>query len=171
MPGHAAQAVGVLIVHPPHDRRTPPQSVRGGAAPDGARRRELRLGHPGGGEEPLAHELVQGHTGRGLDDPPQQQAVEIAVLHAAARRAEERLLHDQLSQGGGIPGRPVERPIRRQARGVRQEVAHGHTLFSGPLEIGQVALHQPVEPHLSQVHQQHDRRRGGYHLGERREIV
>ncbi len=180
VPGDIAHAAGGRIVDDApqkrHRRLTTRPSERTASLrrrdprPERFRRHEAGVAHLERLEDVRLRVPIQPLAGDARDDVAEQKEIDVAVDVALARRRRQEDVAraaDRLVRPGEFR---LQRQIRRQSRGVREQLKNRDRGLPTRGERRNEFRHRIAQPHASLLDQLHHARRGGHHLGERGQI-
>ncbi len=120
-------------------------------------------------EDILARIVVQHLAAQPMHQFAQQDEVDVAIDEAGSRRPGGRIRAGQVDAGLVAAPRHRQRHVRLQPGKMREEIADGDVAFPA-LKFGNVLRDLVIQLKLALLEQLHQRRRGGDHLGQRRQI-
>ena len=171
MARHAAQPRRVAIVHDPGHGMPAPHPRGRDTRPQTRRRPEHRLPQLQGTQHFTLGKDIERLAGGAPYDLPEQDGVQVTVGHSGAGRDLGAGGVDEAEGRRAVRGVAIEREGGPQPRRMRQEVPHGDAVPPRAAELADVGRHRRVEANLAAVHQHHQRRRRGQHLGQGGEVV
>ncbi len=160
VPSHASHRHSVLVVQVARNGTAAPHSARNDPPLEGGGRSVHGLRHAKGAEHLAPGELVEWQPGHLFEHQAEEERVEIAVLRAVSRDANQGLRVQQIDGPRPAPTRlQIEGDVALEAARVVEQHAHGDLVLGAAGEAGQIPADRRLEVELSLIHEAERRSR------------